>query len=300
MSQYNGSMGSGLLDEATQRLRDARGGDMPPGLVASTVNAIRNRPMPAGRRRTAGNLALRLGSIAATILLALAGVTALMIPGGPRVALAQVLDKVKDADSVEFVLSPGRGDVAGKQQKCMLSGEKLRIQHPIGIAMIADRETKKGLYLDPANKTACRFTLHERLAMEFATDPITQLRQVKAGGAERLRKEVVDGKGAELFRVRGINLFGTESDMGEMRVWVNSTTMLPVRVELRMGATPVMTLKEIKWGSKIDPSLLAQEIPNGYSEQPEDAFRERLQPARDADKGLTPTEAFRKWREEGK
>ena len=83
--------------------------------------------------------------------------------------------------------------------------------------MIADRETKKGLYLDATNKTACRFTLHERFATEFATDPITQLRQVKADGAERLNKEVVDGKETEVFRVRGINLFGTESDKGEMR-----------------------------------------------------------------------------------
>lgn len=83
-------------------------------------------------------------------------------------------------------------------------------------------------------------------------------------------------------------------------MWVDSTMMLPVRVELRLGETPVMTLKEIKWGPKIDPSLLAQEIPNGYSKQPEDTFRKRLQPAVDAGKRLSPTEAFRKWREEGK
>ena len=57
------------------------------------------------RRRTIGSLAVRLGSIAATIL-ALAGVTVLMTQGGGRVALVQVLDKVKEADSVEFVIVP--------------------------------------------------------------------------------------------------------------------------------------------------------------------------------------------------
>ena len=296
MSQYDGSIGNELLKEATQLLRDARGPDMPPGLVASTVNAIRNKPMPVVRRRTTAGMVVRLGSIAATILLALAGVTALMIQGGARVALAQVLDKVKNADSVEFVLSPGSGEAADKDQKCMLLGEKLRVQHPIGIVMIADKEAKKGFYLDAKNKTAGRFILHEHLAKEFATDPITQLRQMRADGAERLSKEVVDGKETEVFRVRGINLFGMESDKGETRVWVDSATMLPLRIELRMGETPVLTLKEMKWGTAVDPSLLSQDIPGGYSEQAEDAFRKLLRPDADADKGLTPTEAFRKWR----
>ena len=300
MSQYNGSMGSGLLDEATQLLREARGVDMPPDLVASTVGALRNRSVPVMRRRTMGSLAVRLGSIAATILLALAGATVLMTQGGARVALVQVLDKVKDANSVEFVIGPGRGDAAGKQKKCVFHGEKLRVQHPVGIVMIADRETKKGLYLDDANKTACRFTLDERLATEFATNPITQLRHVKADGAERLGKEVVDGKETDVFRVRGIDLFGTKSDKGEMRVCVDSATMLPVKVELRLGETPVMTLKEIRWDPRIDPSLLAQKIPSGYSEQPEDAFRKLLHPAADADRALTAAEAFRKWRDENK
>lgn len=297
MSQYNGSAGSELLDEATQLLRNARGVTMPPHLVASTVGAIRSRPMPVVCRRSIGSLVVRLGSIAATIMLALAGVTVLSTQGGGRVALAAALDKLKDAESVEFVIGPGRGDAAGRQQKCLLHGERFRVQHPVGIVMIGDRQTKNGLYLDAANKTACRFTLHERLATEFATDPIMQLRQVKADGAERLSRAIADGKQTEVFRVRGINLFGTRGEKGEMRVWLDSTTMLPVRIELRMGDTSIMTLKEINWSPNFDPSLLAQEIPSGYSEQPEDEFRKLLRPARDAAEHLPPAEVFRKWRE---
>lgn len=70
--------------------------------------------------------------------------------------------------------------------------------------------------------------------------------------------------------------------------------MLPVKVELRMGDSPIMTLKEINWGPKVEPSMFALEIPQGYSEQPEGDFRKRLQPAADANQGLTPAEAFRK------
>ncbi len=300
MSQHNGSMGGDLLDDATHRLRDARGSEIPPGLVGSTVDAIRSMPMPVMQRRTLGGMALRLSGIAATILLALAGVVALVMQGGANVALAQVLDRVKNADSVEFVLSPGPGQATEKEQKCVLHGEKLRVQHPIGIVMIADRKAKEGLYLDGKSKTAGRFTLHEHLATEFATDPVTQLRQVRSDSAERLGKEVIDGKDAEVFRVHGIKLFGAENDKGEMRVWVDSMSMLPLRIELRMGETPLVTLKEMKWNSAIDPSLLSMEIPDGYAEQPEEAFRKLLRPDADGDKRLTPNEAFRKWRGESK
>ena len=297
MSEYNGSADSKVLEQATQRLRDACGMDMPPGLVASTVNAIKDKRMPVVRRRAAGGFMLRLGSVAATILFALAGIAFLITQGGAQVALAQALDKVKDADAVEFLVGPGRGDDVAKHKKCVLQGEMLRVQHPVGIVMIADRAAKKGLYLDDANKTACRFTLHEHIATEFAIDPITQLRTVKADGAERLSKEVVDGKETEVFRIPGINLLGAVSAKGETRVWVDAATMLPVKVELRVGETSIMTLSKIKWGPKIEPSLLAQEIPKGYSEQPEDDFRKRLQPPVDANRGLTPAEALRKWQE---
>ena len=296
MSQYHGPMSNKVLEEATQRLRDSHGIEMPPALIPSTVAAIRNRPLPVARRRTGRGLALRLASLAATFLLAFAGVAAVMMHGGTRVALAQVLDKVKNSDSVEFVLVPGQEDSSSKQQKCILQGKMARAEHPTGIVMIADMETRQGLYLDPENKTAGRFTLSEHSATEFATDPIEQLRQVRTDDAERLRKEVVDDKEAEVFRVRGIRLFGTESDKGEMRVWVDTTTMLPLRIELRVGATPVVTLKEIKWNSAIDPSLLSLAIPDSFSEQPAEVFRRVLQPEPDADKALTPTEAFRKWR----
>jgi hypothetical protein len=70
---------------------------------------------------------------------------------------------------------------------------------------------KEGIFVDSQNKTAGRFRLPEQLANEFATDPITQLQQVRSDNAERLTTEVVDGKDAEVFRVRGIKLFGAET-----------------------------------------------------------------------------------------
>ncbi len=72
-----------------------------------------------------------------------------------------------------FVLFPGRG-VADKQQECILLREKICVQHPMGIVMISNTETRQVLYLDARNKPASRFTLHKHVATELATDPITQ------------------------------------------------------------------------------------------------------------------------------
>ena len=300
MSQYKEAMDNHVLEEATQLLRDSRNLEMPPALIVSTVAAIRNRPMPVVRRRTVGGWAPRLSTLAATILLALASVAALWIHGGASVALAQVLDKVKGADSVEFVFVPGQGEAADKQQKCIFQGDKIRIQHSMGIVMISDKKTKQGLYLDPKNKTAGRFTLHEHVATELATDPIVQLQQARTADAERLEKKVVNGKAAEVFRVRGIKLFGVEDDKGEMHVLVDSTTMLPLQIELRVGETSHMTLKGMMWNPVIDPALFSMEIPDGYTEQPAEVFQKLLRPKLDEDKVLTPTEAFRKWQGKSK
>lgn len=298
MSADNGSSDSGILDQATQRLRDAYIRDMPPDLVASTVQAIRQRLPPVSLERPAGNPVgrgvLRNGGVAATVLVTLAAAMMLISQGGARIALAQVLDKVKDAESVEFVIGPGRGDDVGRQQKGVFHADKVRVQHPVGIVMIADLKEKKGLYRDDASKTACRFTLEEQFAMEFAIDPITQLRNVKTDDAEHLSNEIVNGQNAEVFRVRGIKLFGTQRDTGEMRVWVDAKSKLPLRIELRFGMSTIMTFKEMRWNSVIDPALLSLKIPDGFSEQPEDSFRQRLHPERESNKALTPTEAFRK------
>lgn len=299
MSNANDAVQDDLLVKATDRLRKAHGSEVPPGLVASVVDSLPPGPHAGTRRQRPARAAVRMGSLAAS-LVAMVIVAALMMPGGTGVALAQILDKVKEAQSVKFVFSPGSVDDPNKELKCVLLRERLRVEHPSGIVLTSDRKTKEGLYLDAKNKTAAQFPLPEQVSLELAADPLTQLREVGGKSAERIGKEVVDGHESEVLRVPGIKLFGTESEKGEMRVWVDSSSMLPLRLELRMGQSTLMTFRKIEWNPDVDPELVSMEIPSGYREQPVEVFRKLLHPDRDRDQRLTPAEAFRKWQDGNK
>jgi hypothetical protein len=171
----------------------------------------------------------------------------------------------------------------------------VRMEHSGGVVTICDTSTKKCLYLDVRNRTAGLFPLHEHVEKELGAGVVEQLRQVRPADAEPIGKELVDGKTLDLFRVRGIKLFGVDSRKGEMKIWVDPESMLPWRLEVRIGVTPVVTLCKLEWNVPIEPSLLSMEIPVEYSEQPEDVFRNRLRPQKESSQHLTPTEAFRNW-----
>jgi len=101
-----------------------------------------------------------------------------------------------------------------------------------------------------------------------------------------------------VFRVRGNGLFGFDStDSGELetKLWIDRETMLPWRIQLRVGNTPFVTLHKLSWNVPIGPRLLLVDIPESYSERDEEFFEERLRPKRAQRTTLTPTEAFQKW-----
>jgi hypothetical protein len=301
MNQPNKAISEAWLDEAIRRLRDAQVAEIPPDLVKSTTDAILSQPKLARHPRRLGSLVLRLSGIAAALLIGLATVAAFLMHSGERVAFAQVIDKAKRAESVELVLIPGRESGEKQGQKCVMQRDKVRVQHPNGVVWIADIKAKECLYLDAHSKTAGRFDLPaDMVELWSQKNPMEQLRHVRSEDAEQLGTEVIDGKTAVLFRIRGVKIFEVDSDQGEMLVWVDAKSLLPSRIELRDGELRLMTLKNIRWDSAIDPSLFRIEIPEGYALQSEAAFQRMLRPQTDGNRVKTPAEAFREWRGQNK
>ena len=86
-----------------------------------------------------------------------------------------------------------------------------------------------------------------------------------------------------------------------MKIWVDRKSELPWQIELRMGSSPIVTLREIAWNVPVEASSFQMQIPEGYAEQAADELTKRLRPDRDpTGRPLTPTEAFRKWSDQGK
>ena len=238
-------------------------------------------------------MAAKVVALVATIAIMVTGFFALVLPGPAQVAFAQVLDNAKNADSVVFKLLEG-----GKKHKCMAQGSKGRVEHSSGIVIVSDSASRKRLLLDPAKKTAGVSDLPEHVAAELGQSLVEQLRQVQPDDAKPMGKETIDGKAVDLFRVKGINLFGIDSrdsGKGEMKIWVDPKSMLPWRIELLLGTSSIVTLREMNWNVPIEPSSLQIQIPEGYAEQSADIFEKRLNPDRAAASSKTPNEAFREW-----
>jgi outer membrane lipoprotein-sorting protein len=211
-----------------------------------------------------------------------------------QVAFAQVVEKARQADTVAFTLQQG----TEKEHKVAATGSLFRLEHASGLVVIGDGTTKKQLIIDPASKSGVVIDMSEHATVELATGLVEQLRNTRPTDAKPAGQETRDGKLADLFRVRGIKLFGidtTGNGQGEMWVWVDRASMLPYRIELRMGASTVVTLKSMTWNGDLDPSSLAVQLPEGFSEVNPDALLKKLRPDRDTTQGMTPAEAFRKW-----
>jgi len=297
MSEFHANSSDALLEKATHLLRGATLAEMPPGLVPATVEALANKASAAPPRVVPRRVVARLTGIAATLGVTVASIAILIMHGGPRVAFAQVLDNAKNADSVAFLFSQAPKQDVGQECECLAKGDKVRVKHSSGIVMVTDANTKKRLFLDATNKTAGVFTLTEHAVAEIATGMVEQLRQVRPADAERIGREVIDGKTTDVFRVAGIKLFAIDSRDGEMRIWVDADSMLPWRIELRIGTTRIATLRKLNWNVPIEPSLLSVEFPDGYAEQPEEVFQRQLRPNVEATQSLTAEEAFQKWRQ---
>jgi outer membrane lipoprotein-sorting protein len=301
MDHFNGTPSDTLLEQATNRLRETVVVEMRPDLIQATIEAIANKGTPRSQKQRRPRIAASMAALATMFVLMATGVALFVTQGAAQVVFAQVLDNAKNADSVVFWLSQGIAQGAGKEYKCFAQGEEVRVEHPSGIVIITDTRAKKRLYLDAKNETAGLFAVHEHAVGELATGMVEQLRHVRPADAKPIGKEVIDGKTTEVFRVPGIKLFGIDSDKGEMRIWVDPTSMLPWRLELRIGAMPFVTLRKLEWNLPIEASLLSMDIPNGYTLQPEDVFRKALQPDADTPRRrLTPNEAFRQWIEQSR
>jgi hypothetical protein len=297
MSRDNGSVDQNLLDEATIRLSQASIPALPPDLIRTTLRAIPGHRTTRADYRSRNSVLYRWFGIAATIVVTFAAVVGVFTGGSQQVAVGQVLANVRDADSVEFVMTFGRGQAVGNEHKCWMQQDRTRIEHASGIVIIHDTTRRELVYVDRRNKLAGRFPLNAGAAVELTNNPVQQLRQMRPDSARAMGEEPIDGKVVKLFKVRGVQLLGVDGERADIYVWADPNTRLPVRIEIRTGEAAFVTIKDLRWNKPLDPALFAMDIPSDYKEQSEDLFRRSLNANFAADKTLTPTEAFRRWRD---
>ena len=182
-----------VLDEATAALRDARIPDGPsPQLAASTVEAmLTSKTALDVIRRTQRRIIMfrivRYGAAAAAVLLALLAGALWLLDRTASMSFADMVENVKKAKSVSFVLKQKLGNQPELKSKMLIQGNLLRYEVAGAITMIVNVEEKKGLELDSYHKTARPLDLKHRGDIEELKNPIDRLRNLKEDAKDHVK-----------------------------------------------------------------------------------------------------------------
>ena len=172
---------------------------------AGTPEATLSRRERQSRTKMAA--LITLAAIAATVVFVVA------LPGLTQVAFGQVLENARNAKSVAFKLREG-SEAVGDEDRVLAEGTRYRVEHSSGIVIVGDSESRKQLLRDPKSKTAALSELSEHAADGIGIGVVEQLRQIQTDDAKTSGTETIDGKTLEVFEVKGVKLFGVDSERG--------------------------------------------------------------------------------------
>jgi len=149
-----------------------------------------------------------------------------------------------------------------------------------GKVQIEDWARRKGLRLDPDKMVAYRFDLdspqwkkHIPIMMETCLKPKEAWPNGKMEGAEKVQEMQIEGRTADVYRLRKLNrdfwISDSISELGEndsLLSYIDRQTQLPVRVEAKWGQTGKWIIwKDFQWNKPLDPNLFSLNIPAGYT-----------------------------------
>jgi outer membrane lipoprotein-sorting protein len=283
-----------VLDRATGALRDTFIPDGPsPQLAASTVEALQSASIPPDvvrlmeRKRKMFRFMRLSGAAAAVVLVAIFAAWLLLMDRTAVFAFADVVEKVKNAKSVTFVLKSEIGSQPAMLQNFYIQGTAYRMEipskeqafpvppdaPPVLMALIADAKQKQTLRLDYVRKTAQKLPVDDKQWEEMAkADVIEQFRHLTDKDAERIGEEQLNSRKTSVYRLKKVDFFGEKGvveEGGSAKVWIDAESQLPVRMELvnvsadrKHKAT--MLFEQFTWNQPLDMELFRLEVPKGF------------------------------------
>jgi outer membrane lipoprotein-sorting protein len=267
-----------LLARATEALRTAHPADGPPReLVASTIERMRfldSQPSPttlepevvrlAERKKLMFRIVRYSSATAAAILVAVFGW--LVVSDHGRPAFAGVIENVQQAQSVTLTNKQTIGKQPTMTMKWYIEGEKIRMELPGAVAFVTDLGEQTVYELNLRNKTATARPTPAGGRQAFA-NPVSHLQNATPEDAKRIGTEELNGHTVELYRLDKIDFLGAKGG-GEMKVWVDPETGLPVKIlmdqpQKERGSRNTIELTDFEWNKDLDESLF--EVPADFT-----------------------------------
>jgi outer membrane lipoprotein-sorting protein len=213
----------------------------------------------------------RITKLAAAAVIIIAVILGLNIIGEPDMASVAWADAVRPlltARTVVFNLIMGEGENVPITRVMNMGTQRIRNEmlspdgKTVQAIIIGDFDTSQMLELIPSKKTAVLIDLKDmpekpENVLQTIRNIITELQNDPAFSVEPLGEKEIDGQIAKGFRATGPD--------GELTVWADSETALPIRMEQEWRQMRFVCT-DFEFDVVLDESLFRMEIPQGYSE----------------------------------
>jgi hypothetical protein len=230
----------------------------------STVVPARMRGRHEWRWRASRPLLGGLALVAALLVFAM-GISLVWDHSGGQ-AFAQMIERVKAAGSVCFTTAARFGRRPEIEGKMYLAGNRLRLEQFDGtLIQVADLDRKQALYLDVPRKLAQLIEIDASVVRHFA-NPIDQLRRATSNDAQRVGEETLNGRLAQVYRLRKEDLLGMKGN-AEMLVWVDAESELPAKIAIRDSdpkAATEIRFENFVWNEPLDARRFSLNVPDGF------------------------------------
>jgi hypothetical protein len=274
------------LDAAVRGLIDDPGDlGLPADLNAQVLQCLERTAEQTPRHRLADKgryaMVIKCG-LAASILVAVAGAIGVLgILSGPSTVYAQVAERVEQLHSlvcrVQWVEDKRLDEIDGEFGKkvTFLAPSRHRIEDHVGTIQLIDTADNKMIRLDVKRKEALVVEGQAAGAVASAA-PVRLVKALR----DHFRSDRVTEEGVEDLdgrEIDGVEAIGLRSAMnGEVvEAWVDPSTHLPLEVRIRLvipahlaggqEATMWHVMSDFEYDVEVDQTLMAMEVPEGYS-----------------------------------
>ncbi len=211
----------------------------------------------------------KMTKIVAAITIALVSILAFHIfDSTTSITWADVIEPLMNAHTAIFDITVHTQGNTSKM-KMLAMGQRIRYEFEPSQqlpTMIIDYENMQMQYLIPEKKQAVLIDLRDLAEteevpenyLESIREVVKELQNDSNVSIEQLPDSVIDNRTAVVFQAK--------DTQGEITIWADPETLLPIRLEqidLDLHVDVVCT--NFQFGIELDPSLFSMDIPAGYS-----------------------------------
>ncbi|MBN2269004.1 MAG: zf-HC2 domain-containing protein [Sedimentisphaerales bacterium] len=261
--------------------------------VMNKIIRIQNAKLKEAAATATESLAVRrkimkspITKFAAAAVIIAAALIVLYVPGGDRVAIARVLEKVNTVPTFAYRLKMNIEDMSAVPEG-RIDGLEMQayISTDIGIRMDAYLKDKliaktyivleeQAIYsVMPEQKKYLRMNLNDEIMEQMQKDngdPRAMLKDFMEYETEQLGKSIIDGVEVKGIESHDPNI--AEGMLGNVvgRIWVATESELPVKIEIEVysedGQKKLMdmTMDRFQWDIEIPESEFALNLPEDY------------------------------------